>query len=206
MSAVTTLLPPQPAYTDEPIYRLTVEQYHDLIDRGKLTHDDPVELIEGVLVFKMPKNRPQKSAVRRCNRAITAVLPDNYFYDPEQPLTLADGEPEPDGMVVAGQIEHYDDIDVNPSRISLVIEVSDSTLKRDRATKLRSYARARIICYWIVNLIDRQIEVHTQPDATADIPTYRDRQVFTPGQRVPLVIGRNTIAEIAVEDLLPVQT
>jgi Uma2 family endonuclease len=201
MSAVTTLLPPQPAYTDEPIYRVTVDQYHDLINRGKLTHDDPVELIEGVLVFKMPKNRPHKSAVRRCNRAITAALPENHFYDPEQPLTLADGEPEPEG-----KIEDYDDVDVEPSHLSLVIEVSDSTLKRDRITKLRSYARAGIVCYWIINLIDRQIEVHTQPDAKAEVPAYRDRQVFKPGDSVPLVIEGQIVAQIPVGDLLPNQT
>jgi hypothetical protein len=54
MSAATVLLPPEAAFTNEPIYRLTVERYHELVDRGTLTSDDPVELIEGMLVFKMP--------------------------------------------------------------------------------------------------------------------------------------------------------
>ena len=204
MAAATTLLPPTPAYTDEPIYRLSVDQYHDLINRGKLTADDPVELIEGVLVFKMPKNRPHKSAVRRCNQAITAALPENYFYDQDQPITLADGEPEPDGMVVAEKIEDYDDLDVEPSKVPLVIEISEATLKRDRVSKLRSYARAGIACYWIVNLIDRQIEVYTQPNATAEPPTYAALQIFKPGDVVPLKIGDTAIAEIPVTEILPV--
>jgi Uma2 family endonuclease len=203
MSAATALLPPTPVYTDEPIYRLSVDQYHDLIDRGKLTADDPVELIEGVLVFKMPKNRPHKSAVRRCNQAISAILPENYFYDQEQPITLADGEPEPDGMVVAGKIEDYDNADVEPSKVSLVIEIAEATLKRDRGPKLRSYARAGIVCYWIVNLNDRQIEVYTQPDAAAEIPTYRKPQIFKPGGSIPLAVDGRTLADISVDEILP---
>jgi Uma2 family endonuclease len=203
MSAAPTLLPPQAVYTDEPIYRLSVDQYHDMIDRGKLTSDDPVELIEGVLVFKMPKNRPHKAAVRRCGRAIAAALPPNYFYDPEQPLTLADGEPEPDGMVVAGKIEDYDAVDVLPSNVALVIEVSDATLNRDRGTKLRSYARAGIECYWIVNLIDRQIEVYANPISAADAPGYPEPLIYRAGDSVPLQIAGTTVATILVADILP---
>jgi Uma2 family endonuclease len=203
MSAVPTLLPPQAAYTDEPIYRLSVDQYHDMIDRGKLTSDDPVELIEGVLVFKMPKNRPHNAAVRRCGRAIAAALPSNYFYDPEQSLTLADGEPEPDGMVVAGKIEDFDNADVGPSHVALVIEVADATLNRDRGTKLRSYARAGIACYWIVNLIDRQIEVYANPTIAAGVPDYPAPSVYRAGDLVPLQIAGATVAAIPVSDILP---
>jgi len=204
MSAATTHLPQTPAYTDEPIYRLSVDQYHDLINRGQLTADDPVELIEGVLVFKMPKNRPHKAAVRRCNQAITAVLPANYFYDQEQPITLADGEPEPDGMVVTGRVQDYDDVDVDPSKVPLVIEIAEATLKRDRGSKLHSYARAGIVCYWIVNLIDRQIEVYTQPNTTSEVPTYAAPEIFKPGDSVPFKIGGQLIAEIPVAEILPV--
>ncbi len=51
---------PEVTYTDEPIYWLTVEQYHDLIDRGLLTDEGPVELLEGVPVFNEPKNPPSR--------------------------------------------------------------------------------------------------------------------------------------------------
>ncbi len=79
MASAALLLPPQAAYTDEPIFRLTVDQYHDLIDRGKLTADDPVELIEGMLVFKMAKDEAHIASVRRCRRAIEPLLPTPYF-------------------------------------------------------------------------------------------------------------------------------
>lgn len=86
-----------------------------------------------------------------------------------------------------------------------MIEVADSSLARDRTIKLPSYARAGIVCYWIINLIDRQIEVHTQPDASAEVPTYRDRQIFKPGDTVPLIIDGQTMAQIPVADLSSTQ-
>ncbi len=100
-------LPPRAAFTNEPIFRLSVDQYHELIRSGKLTDEDPVELIEGILVYKMPKNTPHATSTRLCRRAIERLLPANWFYDSQEPLTLADGEPEPDGMIVRGKIEDY---------------------------------------------------------------------------------------------------
>jgi Uma2 family endonuclease len=206
MPAETAILPPRATYTNEPIYQLSVDQYHDLINRGKLTPDDPVELIEGVLAFKMPKDKPHKAVVRRCSKAIRRVLPENYFYDPEQPLTLSDGEPEPDGMVVSGKVEDYDDLDVEPSHVALVIEVADTTLSSDRSAKLRSYARAGIPCYWIVNLLDWQIEAYTNPRSAAKkTPSYMASQIFKRGDSVPLLLAGQTIAYIPVSEILPNQ-
>ncbi len=201
MASAALLLPPQAAYTDEPIYRLTVDQYHDLIDRGTLTSDDPVELIEGMLVFKMPKNEAHIASVRRCRRAVETLLPSSYFYDAEQPLTLSDGEPEPDGMIVKGKIEDFDAVKVKPSNVELIIEVSDSTLDRDRGITLRSYARASVSCYWIVNLLDHQIEVYTDPDPLAPVPSYRQMQVFRFDEMVLLSLGGQAIGQIAVSDV-----
>jgi hypothetical protein len=80
---------------------------------------------------------------------------------------------------------------------------TDSTLKTDRGTKLRSYARAGIVCYWIINLIDRQIEVYTQPDSMAAEPTYRHREVIAADGTVDLVIDDKPVAKLAAADLLP---
>jgi len=89
--AATEPLPPRAAYTDEPIFRLTVDQYHELIRSGKLTDDDPVELLEGILVFKMPKKTPHATATRMARRAIEPLLPQGWFYDSQEPMTLGDG-------------------------------------------------------------------------------------------------------------------
>ncbi len=185
------------------LFRLTVDQYHELMDRGILTSDDRVELLEGVLVRKMSKNPPHDTATGMIADVFMPLVPKGWHVRNQGSVTLDDGEPEPDGAIVRGKRADYSNHHPGPRDVAMVIEVADSSLSRDRGIKLRSYARAGIACYWIINLIDRQIEVYTQPDATAEIPTYRDRQIFTPGQRVPLMIEQKPLAEIAVDDLMP---
>ncbi len=201
--ATAVPLPPQATFTTDPVFRLTVDQYHEMIDRGTLTAGDPVELIEGVLVYKMSKNPPHVAASRRCRRAVEAVLPPSHFYDVEQPITLPDGEPEPDGMVVRGRIEDYDAVKVRPADVAFVIEISDATLDSDRGVKLRSYARGAVGCYWIVNLVDRQVEVYADPDPAADVPRYGPAAVYRPGDAVPVTLDGRVVGQVRVDDVLP---
>jgi Uma2 family endonuclease len=195
-TSTTTLVPGD-------LFRLSVDQYHELIESGALGSDEPVELIEGILFRKMSRNPLHSNCNGRVQRIIGAAIGPGWCFRLQEPILLPDGQPEPDGAVARGTIDDYSAKHPRAGDLALVIEVADSSLIRDRGIKLYSYARGGVACYWIINLIDRQIEVHTQPDATAEVPTYRDRQVFIPGQRVPLVIERNTIAQIAVDDLLP---
>lgn len=202
--ATSEPLLPHAAYTDEPIFRLTVDQYHELIRSGKLTDDDPVELLEGILVFKMPNKTPHATATRMARRTIEPFLPPGWFYDSQEPVTLADGEPEPDGVIVRGRIEDYAAAHPGPSDVALVIEIADTSLKRDRGIKLRSYARAGIGVYLIVNLIERQVELFTDPDPSArPHPTYRNAVVFHQGENVPLPLPGGEVRQFSVDALLP---
>lgn len=85
----------------------------------------------------------------------------------------------------------------------MVIEVADSSLARDRRDKGRSYARAGIAVYWIVNLVDGVIEVYSNPEPTALSPVYRDRTDYRPGQDVPLVLDGVNVGSIPAAELLP---
>jgi Uma2 family endonuclease len=80
-----------------------------------------------------------------------------------------------------------------------LVEVSDTTLNLDRGKKLSAYVRDRIPIYWIVNLVDRQVEVYSGPGKNR----YKSRRIFKPGQQVPVVIGKHSLPPIAVDDLLP---
>jgi Uma2 family endonuclease len=88
------------------------------------------------------------------------------------------------------------------SRQMLVIEVADSTLGRDRGIKLRSYARAGIAHYWIINLTDRVVEVYSDPKTDAPEPAYASTQIVTAAESItlPAAVGG---ASIRVADLLP---
>jgi Uma2 family endonuclease len=199
------LLPPRAAYTSEPIFRLTVEQYHAMIRAGELTEDDPVELLEGILVFKMPKNTPHSVVTGLARREIERLLPGGWHVRVQDPVTLADGEPEPDAAVVRGAVEDYLVEHPGPVDVALAIEVADSSLARDRSIKLRSYARAGIVAYWIINLVERQVEACSVPDPNAvPEPRYTVTQIYRPGEDVPLVLpGIGQVGAVAVAKLLP---
>jgi Uma2 family endonuclease len=78
-------------------------------------------------------------------------------------------------------------------------EISESTLPSDRSIKMPRYAAAKIPVYWIVNLVDEQVELYTDPVGA----TYTKRRVFSRGEQVPVVIGDKVVGQIAVSDILP---
>ena len=67
------------------LYRLSVAQYDRMIEAGVLTEDDSTELIDGLLVNKMPKNPPHVQAVRRLLRALQRLTPSGWLVTKEEP-------------------------------------------------------------------------------------------------------------------------
>lgn len=118
-------------------------------------------------------------------------------------ITTLDSEPEPDFAIVPGPAERYLAHHPYAVDISVLIEVSDSSLSHDRNDKGRIYAHAGIVCYWIVNLVDRQVEVYTDPTGPDADPRFRQQQDYRPGDAVPLVIDGSGVGRVAVNDLLP---
>jgi len=84
-----------------------------------------------------------------------------------------------------------------------VVEVADASLNRDRTIKKRLYAAAGIAVYWIVNLVDSQVEVYTDPTGPGQQPDYRQRRDFDRAATVPVVIEGKEVGRLAVRDLLP---
>jgi hypothetical protein len=187
---------------EPPTYRFSVKQYHRMIEAGILTGDDRVELLEGWIVQKMPHNPPHDSCITRINRRLICILSDDWLLRVQSAITLKDSEPEPDLAIVPGPEEIYFTRHPVVPDIATLIEVADSALEDDRSIKGRLYARARIGIYWIVNLVDRQIEVYTHPKAGKS-PAYRQRQDYAIEQAVPLIIDGREIARISVSELLP---
>lgn len=110
--------------------------------------------------------------------------------------------PEPDGAVVRADPDKYFTRHPGPADFGVVIEVADTSRLTDRRDKGRTYASAGLPEYWIVNLVEGQVEVYTQPQPTADPPHYAARLVYTPGQDVPLTLAGVTTT-VPVADLLP---
>jgi len=191
------------AVPPEPVLPLTVGQYHAMIRAGELESGSPIELLEGWLVTKMIKNPPHSASTAKTRRCLNGLLPVGWSVDSQEPVTTPDSEPEPDVAVIRGLREDYVERHPGPLDVGLVVEVADSSLDRDRGWKKRIYAAAGIPVYWIVNLVDRQIEVFTRPSGPSDRPDYGTCQIYLPGNEVPVVLDANELGRIAVHDLLP---
>ncbi len=185
------------------VWRLSVEQYEEMVRSGILSEDDPVELLDGWLVPKMPKKPLHVMATELVRDALVNVIPDGWHVNSQQPLRLSTSEPEPDAMVVRGSRRDYLDRLPGPADVALAVEVADTSLEQDRVFKKVIYAGAAVAVYWIVNLIERQVEVFASPDGTGEKPDYGQHRVFALHDEVPVVIGEREIGRTAVRDLLP---
>lgn len=203
MSSVTdfSLRPAVYPMVPIPVHRFTVAQYHRMIATGVLTENDRVELLEGWIVDKMPQHPAHAGTISILLAKLQARLPKGWIVRVQSPITLGDSEPEPDLAVVRGPEERYLTGHPTPEDIAIVIEVADSTVEHDRVTKARTYARARLPVYWIVNLVEQHVEIYTQPRAGRS-PAYRQREDFGVEYGVALVVAGREVGSIPVRHLL----
>ena len=190
-----------PAVPPFAVSRFTVDEYHKLIENGVLTARHRIELIHGWLVTKMTLNPPHNYGVNALMQAFLS-LGAATTVRVQQPITTADSEPEPDVVLAVGSHADYKTRQPNPSECVVVAEVADSSLRFDQTTKLELYAGAKVAVYWIVNLMDRRVEVYTQPRGGKS-PTYKQRTDYGPDDAVPVVVAGKTVGTVAVKELLP---
>jgi Uma2 family endonuclease len=142
--------------------RWTRHEYERLIDHGFLDEDEPIELLDGLLLVKDPQSSPHRTAVLLVAKAVERAFGEGWFVQTQSPIVLDDrSEPEPDVCVVRGSPRDY--VDSHPTRPALIVEVAQSGLRTARGRRAAAYARAGIGDYWIVNLVDRVLEVHREP-------------------------------------------
>lgn len=187
----------------EPACRITVDQYHEMIRLGILVEGDPIELLEGWLVRKMPKNPRHVVAGKRLRKALEKVLPRGWDIHSQDPITLGSSEPEPDLAIVVENDTGYLKRHPTAKDAALVVEVADSSLSRDKGWKKRVYAQSAIPQYWVVNLVESAIEVFSDPSGSTKSPDYRMLQVFSDKQRVPVLLNGKKVGSILVSDVLP---
>lgn len=182
--------------------RWTSQEYHRMGEAG-LFRDQRVELINGEVLAMAPQGSEHFAAICLAAEACRKLFAAGYVVRVQGPLAVAEeSEPEPDIAVVKGNARDYAGKS-HPSTALLVMEISDSSLEFDRRDKGSLYASAAVADYWIVNLIDRQVEVYRRSvaDPTARFGfRYAERQDFTVAQNIqPL----SAVGNIAVPDLLP---
>jgi Uma2 family endonuclease len=200
-SVVATRLEPETVPADLLVRRFTVDEYHRMIEAGIITPEHRVELLEGWIVEKMGQNPPHSGVVRRLNRFLSKVLPDDFLISGQLPVTLKTSEPEPDYTIIRGPDDRYDSRHPGADDVLLVIEVSNASLAKDRGTKARIYAKAGIPEYWIFNVADRTVEAYTEPRA-GRAPHYKKLTTYDRTEKLPLILDGNKIADLPLPELL----
>ena len=186
------------------LYRLSVEQYRAMAEAGVFAGDDRVELLEGLLVRKLTKNPPHVIALSHLGDRLTPFIEgDEWHLRLQDPIALDTSEPEPDLVVTRGVLTDYAQHHPGAVDCGLVVEVTDSTLRTDRIDKKLLSARNGITQYWIINLIEVQIEVYTQPSGPAEAPDYGSRTDFKRCDLVPFYLDGMETGTISVDDVLP---
>ena len=153
-------------------------EYDKLIELGAF-ENERIELLDGVLVPMSPIAPPHASAVQKLGELLIPVLLGRASVRIQNPFAALEiSEPEPD--VVVAPRSDYDT--AHPADAHLIIEVSESSLKQDRGIKRRIYAECGVPEYWVVNLVEHRIEVHTDPALGA----YRSVVLYERGQSIRL--------------------
>jgi Uma2 family endonuclease len=200
-NAVAKRLEPETVPSDLLVRRFTVDEYHRMIEAGIITPEHRVELLEGWIVEKMGQNPPHSGVVRRLNRFLSKVLPDDFLISGQLPVTLKTSEPEPDFTIIRGPDDRYDGRHPGADDVLLLIEVSDASLTKDRGTKARIYAKAGVPEYWIFNVADKVVEVSTEPRA-GRVPHYKTLTTYDRTDKLPLILDGKKIADLPLRELL----
>ena len=189
--------------------RFSAAEYERMIDAGIIKDGEPLELLDGQLVPKMSKKPGHRISTSLARLALESRIPKGWYVDPQEPILLSEmhvgagNVPEPDVAVIRGDTEDYTANHPTADTIALVVEVSDSTLRDDRGLKKQIYAHARIPEYWIINLIDQQLEVYQRPTGSALKADYEVTRTYALTDAVSVRIGNKIIGPIPVRELFP---
>jgi len=163
-------------------------EYDRLVELG-VFRGEAVELIGGLLLVAEPQGSYHASAVGKVADALRTLLPSGWLVRVQMPVALDDqSEPEPDVAVVPGAWADYRSD--HPARPALVVEIAETSLVFDRGEKASLYARAGVGDYWILNLVDRVLEVFRDPEPDETAPyrwSYRTIERVGPGAVVSLL-------------------
>jgi Uma2 family endonuclease len=188
--------------TEPRVHQWTRGEYYAMAAAG-LFAGKYVELIEGQAIETSSMGSPHRTAVILAGNALRRAFAPGYFVQTQGPLDLGElSDPEPDVAVIAGIVRDY--TEAHPTTATLVGEIADTSLTYDRTTKASLYAKAGIADYWIVNLVQRQLEVHRSPVTNPAAPfgfSYATVTIYAAAEGATSVAAAP--AMIAVAELLP---
>lgn len=145
-------------------HRLTIDDFHRMIEAGILTEHDRVELIDGELIDMVPMGGPHANCIVRLTHSLVRHVGDSFLVRVQLPLEVGEhSEMYPDLCLVRGDLPGLSQANPKASDAILVIEVADSTVRYDRHSKMPRYAAFGIPEAWLVDLPDETVTVYRDP-------------------------------------------
>jgi Uma2 family endonuclease len=185
------------------IRQWTRAEYGRLIEIGVFDLGERVELLGGEILVAEPQSSPHYTAIGLVEDALKLAFGPGWLVRAQGPIALDDqSEPEPDVAAVQGSVRDYGR--QHPARAALIVEVAEVSLALDRAHKGSLYARAHVEDYWVLNLVDRVLEIYRQPVADELAPfgwRYASRQTLGAESHVAPLAAPG--ARVSISDLLP---
>jgi len=180
-----------PTFTDIPLLppasdgrvRFSREAYHRMFETGVLDNQKRYELIDGEIVMTPPIGPGQGDLISQLMDFFVRRLPDEYQCRIQLPIVVnGHSELEPDLAIVRRRESRYQSEHPSPTDVVLLIEVSQSSLPRDRGQKMQLYARSAISEYWVVDVEHRIVIVHRQPEPLgySDVKQFKARATIAP--------------------------
>ncbi len=201
-------LSPSPEVSDwPPTRKFTRFEYYAMAEAGILKPDEKVELLDGEIYLRGERRGDQMFpigpghlyATSKLSRILERSLTVSACVVEGSPLVLSDkSEPEPDLLVLRGDLDDYKAVHPVSRDVLLAVEVAQSSLGFDRTQKCSRFADAKIPEYWIVNLVERQIEVFRDPSPDGD---YATKLVYSISESVSPLAQPDIL--IVVADVLP---
>lgn len=180
MSAISPDFPPVMA----PHWKLGVKEYHLMGEVGILHEDDRVELIEGEIIRMSPIGYLHSGLGNLLVEMLGYPTRGRAVASIQNPIHLGSrSEPQPDFALLRYRPDRYRNRLPTAEDVLLVVEIADSSLRYDREVKTPLYARHGIPEYWLMNLVERQLEIHLDPDP--DASRYRKMLTLTTGTIAP---------------------
>lgn len=183
--------------------RFTPEEYERLGELGIIGDDERVELLEGMIVTMMARRPEHDYVISQVAKLLQRACGDQYHCRVQLGVFTKESRPEPDCALVREPAKNYAHRFPNRDDIAIVVEVADTSLRDDRKTKTRIYARAGFAVYWIVNMQERQVEVFTKPSGESTQPKYGIKRIYKEGDKLPVTVDGKLVGEILVAELLP---
>ena len=176
--------------------KFTVEQYHQMAEKGILHCEENVELIEGEIITMSPIGFRHAFVTNYLANWFSQQLKEKTFVSIQNPIYLSDrSEPQPDLALLKPTDNFYSDRLPNATDILLLIEVADSSLTYDREVKIPLYAQHKINEVWLINLTKNQLECYTNPINNS----YQNQTIFYASQQLsPLAFAE---LELSLERL-----